>query len=115
MVTLYGLKACDTCRKARKELENAGKSVDFVDVRETPLNAENRRSFAASLGDALINKRSTTWREMSESDRSGPPESLIECFPTVMKRPVIVSEKGMSLGWDKTAKALHLGTSGSAS
>ena len=115
MVTLYGLKVCDTCRKARKDIENAEKSVCFVDVRETPLSAENRRDFAASLGDALINKRSTTWRELSESDRSGTPESLIERFPTVMKRPVIVSKNGISLGWDKAAKALHLGTSGSAS
>ena len=115
MLTLYGLKDCDTCRKARKQLENAGISVDFVDVRESPLSAEKRRDFAASLGDALINKRSTTWRELSESDRSGNIESLIERFPTVMKRPVILSDKGISLGWDKAAMALHLGTSGSAS
>ncbi len=112
MVTLYGLKACDTCRKARQELEKAGVSVEFVDVRDAPLSANMRRKFVETLGDVLINKRSTTWREMSESDRSGPAESLIERFPTVMKRPVIVANDVITLGWDATAKAQHLGTSG---
>lgn len=112
MVTLYGLKVCDACRKARQELENSGFSVDFVDVRDNPLAPETRALFAKKFGDALINRRSTTWRQMSESDRTGSQESLIERFPTLMKRPVIVANDVMTLGWDAAAKTQHLGTSG---
>lgn len=108
---LYGLKACDTCRKARQEIEKAGKSVEFIDVRETALTPDQTAYFAQKLGDRLLNKRSTTWREIAENERSQPIETLIARYPTVMKRPVIESSAGLTLGWDAAAKSLHLGQS----
>jgi Spx/MgsR family transcriptional regulator len=109
MLTLYGLKACDTCRKARQMLEKAGKDVTFVDVRETALTPDQIAIFAQNLGDALINKRSTTWRELSENERNQPAEALIARFPTVMKRPVIEEKGALTLGWDAKTQAKHLG------
>ena len=106
---LYGLKACDTCRKARQEIEKAGKSVEFIDVRETPLSADLIAGFAQEFGDRLLNKRSTTWRELSENERKTAPEALIARFPTVMKRPVITENGNMTLGWDASVRAQHLG------
>ena len=52
---LYGLKVCDTCRKARQEIEKAGKSVEFIDVRDTPLTAAQISGFIAEFGEALDN------------------------------------------------------------
>ena len=109
MLKLYGLKACDTCRKARQMLENAGKDVTFIDVREAPLTPDQIKKFAQNLGDALINKRSTTWRELAENERNLPAEALIARFPTVMKRPVIEENGTLTLGWDAKTQAKHLG------
>ncbi len=108
MLTLYGLKACDTCRKARQILEKAGKNVEFVDVRETPLTRAELAGFHDSFGDALVNKRSTTWRELSDDARKQPPLDLLEENPTLMKRPVIKG-KTLTLGWDKAVETVHLG------
>lgn len=107
-VTLYGLKACDTCRKARQALENAGVSVNFVDVRDTPLSETLLERFLAEFEGTVINRKSTTWRGLSESERNAPPLDLLLKHPTLMKRPVI-DGKTLTLGWDAAAQAIHLG------
>ena len=96
---LYGIKACDTCRKALKTLDGAGREVRFVDVRETPLSREVLESFQAAFGAALMNTRSTTWRGLDEAARAGDPIELMLAHPTLMKRPVIREADG----------TLHLG------
>lgn len=105
---LYGIKACDTCRKARQEIEKEGYSVDFRDVRATPLTKAEIEGFLAQFGDTLLNKRSTTWRGLDEAERLEPPLDLLTKHPTLMKRPVIKAEK-TTLGWDAAAKSVHLG------
>ena len=109
MIILYGIPTCDTCRAARKALEDAGKSVVFRDVRAEPLDAETLARFHATLGDGLINRRSTTWRGLSEDARAGDPVALLAAHPTLMKRPVIEANGTLTLGWDAKSKAVHLG------
>ncbi|MYH56629.1 MAG: arsenate reductase [Boseongicola sp. SB0675_bin_26] len=109
MPTLYGLKNCSTCRAAVRELKGAGKDVTFVDVRESRLDPDVVDRFLQEFGDALVNRRSTTWRSLSESQRQGAPDSLIARHPSVMKRPVIVEGEMATLGWNAAAKARHLG------
>lgn len=109
MLTLYGIKTCGTCRKAVKDIENAGKSVEFRDIRVVPLDPATLRKFAARFGDDLINRRSTTWRGLSENHRKGVPEALIAAHPTLMKRPVIEDGDNLTLGWDASSRARHLG------
>lgn len=108
MAVLYGIATCDTCRKARKALENSGLEVTFRDVRETPLSAEEIGQFLAEFGGKLLNTRSTTWRGLSEDERSCAPEELLLRHPTLMKRPVIDGPQGLTLGWDKAVQALYL-------
>ena len=110
MVTLYGLKSCDTCRKALRELENAGFSVVFRDIREDPLDDGLRQRFLAAFGDSLLNRRSTTWRSLPDAERRASPGQLLAEHPTLMKRPVIDSGGVLTLGWDEAAKATHLET-----
>ena len=99
---IYGLKACDTCRAAVKALEGAA----LVDVRETPLSPEDLTRFLAAFGEALVNRRSTTWRGLDEAARAKAPEALLAEHPTLMKRPVIEAADGtLYLGWTKDVQA----------
>ncbi len=109
MSTLYGLRNCSTCRKAVQELKAAGKDVDFVDVRESRLDSDVIGRFLRELGNDLVNRRSTTWRNLPDSERQGSPEDLIAKFPSLMKRPVIVDGKLVTLGWNAAERGRHLG------
>ncbi|MDV7144941.1 ArsC/Spx/MgsR family protein [Tropicimonas sp. TH_r6] len=106
---LFGIPTCDTCRKARKTLEAAGKMVEFRDVRAAPLTGAERATFLDSFGEALINKRSTSWRQLSEDARAAAPDALLAAHPTLMKRPVLQDGEQRTLGWDKAAQAVWLG------
>jgi len=100
-MNVYGLKTCDTCRKAIKALEGAGHAVTFVDVRATPLNAQTRARFLAAFGEALVNRKSTTWRGLDEAARAMTPDAVLTAHPTLMKRPVIDANGQLYLGWGK--------------
>lgn len=106
---LYGLTACETCRKARKALESKGKTVTFQDVRDDPLSEAKLSHFLDAFGDALLNTRSTTWRNLSEDERQGQPLELLKAHPTLMKRPVIEDGNELTLGWTRDVQARLLG------
>lgn len=99
---IFGLKNCDTCRKALKVLDKS----ELVDVRADGVPAEVMKLAFAQFGDALLNTRSTTWRGLSEEERSGAPLELITKHPTLMKRPLIVDADQMYLGWSKDVQAM---------
>ena len=102
---LFGIKTCDTCRKALKDLAAAGHAPTFVDVRATPLDAATLATFIAAFGADLVNRRSTTWRGLEEDARQGEPADLLAAHPTLMKRPVIRTEDGtLHLGWTAAVK-----------
>lgn len=114
MVTLYGLKTCDMCRKAIKALKTAGKDVSFVDVRADGVSADLLSAWIAEHGAAaLVNSRSTTWRGLGEEDRArantdtGAVSLLVE-HPPLMKRPVIVDGAKVSVGWSKAVQTALL-------
>jgi arsenate reductase len=104
---IYGIKACDTCRKAIKALENAGHHVLFHDVRADPLDNETFFQFWSAFGNDLVNTRSTTWRGLSEEERAEEPLELLAKHPTLMKRPVIEAET-LHLGWGKDVQSALL-------
>ncbi len=97
---IYGIKACDTCRKAAKAL-----GVELHDIRAEPLTGAQVATFEAAFGEALMNRRSTTWRGLSEADQALPTVELIAKHPTVMKRPVIEADGALTLGWTKDVQA----------
>lgn len=102
---LYGLKTCDTCRKALKSLPEA----KFVDVRADGVPEDVLNSAHAALGDALLNTRSTTWRGLDEAARTRPVLDLLAEHPTLMKRPLINVDGRFYLGWGKDVQAQLLG------
>jgi len=108
-LTLYGLKNCDTCKKAMKALEGAGQAVTFVDIRaDADLPALLPRWLAEAGADLLINRRSTTWRNLSEADRERDALDLLSQNPTLIKRPVIERGNAVHVGWAKDVQGLLL-------
>jgi arsenate reductase-like glutaredoxin family protein len=102
---LYGLKSCDTCRKVLKSLENA----EFRDVRAEGLPKDLAAAAQRRFGDALINRKSTTWRGLSEAERARDPLDLLVDHPTLMKRPLIDDGGTLYLGWGKDTQDALLG------
>ena len=99
-ITLYGISTCDTCKRAIKDLEAAGRSVTFRDIRKDPLSDAEIATIVGEFGDRAVNKQSTSYRAFSAFLRESDPEEQIKAQPTVMKRPVIQADGAWSLGWD---------------
>ncbi len=101
---LLGIASCDTCRSALKALRATERTVDFRDVRADPLSEAEISDLYDQFGEALINRRSTTWRGLSEEARADNPISLLTAHPTLMKRPVIRDGDALHLGWTAEVK-----------
>ena len=110
--TIYHLKACDSCRKVLKQFSAANINVTAIDVRDTPLSPEILSHFLDVFGwEKLINRRSTTWRGLSDVEKAKAGSialELLQAHPTLMKRPVIDGPNGLTLGTGKDDIARHL-------
>ena len=100
-MNLYGLKTCDTCRKALKSLPE----VSFFDVRADGVPEEVLDRALAQFGSSLLNTRSTTWRGLDAEARDRPPIELLRDHPTLMKRPLIETDSRLLLGWGPETRA----------
>ncbi len=94
MTTLYGIKNCDTVKKARTWLEQHKVDYRFHDFRADGLTDAQVKSWIAEIGlDTLVNKRSTTWKELDESTKTNFDETtavaIISANPTLIKRPLL--------------------------
>lgn len=92
---IYGIKNCDTCRKALKWLDEQGKPYQWQDFRADGLDGETVRQWVEAVGpETLVNRRSSTWRSLAEVDRARAQDphlaiDLLLEHPTLIKRPVI--------------------------
>jgi arsenate reductase-like glutaredoxin family protein len=102
---LYGISTCDTCKRALKTLQAAGKAVTFRDIRAEPLTAAEIEAITHEFGDLAVNKQSTTYRAFNDFLKASDPEAQIAAQPTVMKRPVIQDGTRWYLGWDSATEA----------
>ncbi len=106
MLTVYGIKSCDTCRKARKYLAEQDIQFRFHDVREDGLDIQMLERWSGRIDwTKLLNKRSLTWRKIPEVDRAGMNKdrafALIMDRPTLMKRPILEAEQFLAVGFSK--------------
>ncbi len=91
-ITVYGIKNCDTVKKACKYLSAHNAHYQFIDFRQTPLSVDTIKVWIESIGwEALVNKRSSTYRSLSELQKSNITIELLIAQPTIIKRPVLVS------------------------
>lgn len=106
---LYGIPTCDTCKKALRAIEAAGRTVTFRDIRAEPLSDAEIAEIVREFGERVINRQSTTYRGFSDFLKLSEPEAQIAAQPTVMKRPVIRDGGHWHLGWDEEVRAALLG------
>ena len=107
MTTLYGIKNCDTVRKARKWLDSYGIAYTFHDFRTDGLEKKKLATWVEELGwEQLINRRGTTWRNLSGAEKDGLTEhkaiELMLAHPAVIKRPVLDIGTSRVVGFDET-------------
>ncbi|RKR00489.1 ArsC/Spx/MgsR family protein [Maricaulis maris] len=102
-LAVYGLKNCDSCKKAVQALDEAGLGHQFNDIREDVDLVVKVPDWLDAVGaKALMNTRSTTWRNMSEEDREiavEDPAGVLIAHPTLIKRPVIEAGTLVTVGW----------------
>lgn len=108
-VTLYGIRNCDTCRRAWKWLEEQGIDYRFHDLRRDGIDAGRIETWCDHLDtDTLINRRGQTWRRLSPEDRERDEtglRALLGDEPTLIKRPVIETpDGGVYVGWNETVQ-----------
>ncbi len=101
---LYGIRNCDSCRSAMKWLKTRNVPHTFHDFREEGLSEDLLRGWLSSAhGDYLLNRRSTSWRQLSEAQKQEAqidPLPLLLANPTLIKRPVITDgEKILDIGF----------------
>jgi len=93
-VTVYGIKACDTMKKARTWLESHGVAYEFHDYKTAGIDRPRLESWAANVGwETLLNRAGTTFRKLPDADKQGLSEAkaidLMLAQPSMIKRPVL--------------------------
>ncbi|MBE5252128.1 MAG: ArsC family reductase [Enterobacterales bacterium endosymbiont of Blomia tropicalis] len=106
---MFGIKNCDTIKKARRFLEAAHIDYRFHDYRADGLSAECLQQFIDALGyQNLLNTRGTTWRKLSEAEREAitdadSAKTLMLAQPAMIKRPLLRAPDGTLLsGFSET-------------
>lgn len=104
MTVLYGIPNCDTVAKARRWLDDNQISYQFHDLRKDGLEQTQVSHWLQTLGaEQLINKRSTTWKQLSDSDRqaalSEMAASILLAHPTLIKRPLLAMRDSLHCGF----------------
>ncbi len=110
MITIYGIPNCDTIKKTKTWFEAEGIPYRFHDYRKDGTDRATIQSFTEELGiDTVLNRRGTTWRGLSDSDKAdltvAKAVKLMVAHPAMIKRPIIelASDLASDLGWGRLA------------
>lgn len=104
---IYGIKNCNTVKKALDWLKENQISYDFQDFKKVGVNEVTLKSWEKEVSwEMLVNKKGTTWRSLSDTEKAGVKDektanSLMQAKTSVIKRPVIESPKGLIVGFDE--------------
>jgi len=101
-IQIYGIKNCDTVKKALVYLNDRDVNYQFIDFRKNPISQQVLIKMVESVGwELLINKRSTTYRSLSEEEKSNINYDLVLKLPTLIKRPVLVQDENIIVGFSE--------------
>ncbi|PRY99164.1 arsenate reductase [Jezberella montanilacus] len=103
-VTIFGIKNCDTMKKAFTWLDEHQVEYTFVDYKKTGVVSANILAWCNAVGwETLLNKKGLTWKKLSEEERADLDEArakkLMAQYPSLIKRPVLVAEKQIMVGF----------------
>lgn len=110
MITVVGIKSCDTCRKALAWLASENLDHSYHDLRVDGLDSGQLAHWVNACGwEAVLNRRSTTWRTLSDADKKDmtakKAEALMLAHPTLIKRPVFEVGDAVHIGFSDAVKA----------
>jgi arsenate reductase len=114
VLTVYGIKSCDTCRKARKYLAENNIEHRFHDLRDDGLDIQMLERWTDRIGwERLLNKKSLTWRKIPEVDRVDMTRDKAMAAmidrPTLVKRPVLEAKQFIAVGFSEKRFSDFLG------
>ena len=117
--TIYGIKNCDTMKKARAWLDSHGVSYEFHDYKVAGAPKEKLKAWCDELGwETLLNRAGTTFRKLPEADKAGLNErkalALMLEQPSMIKRPVLEIDSKLLVGFKLEIYASELKASAGA-
>lgn len=103
-VTLHGIKACDTVKKARDWLDGQGVAYGFHDYKAVGIDRTTLEGWAKKVGwEVLLNRAGTTFRKLPDADKTGLDEgkaiTLMLAQPSMIKRPVLDVDGALTVGF----------------
>ncbi|MBI3771223.1 MAG: ArsC family reductase [Gammaproteobacteria bacterium] len=104
MTTIYGIKNCDTMKKAMQWLDDHGVEYQFHDFKKSGVDEKLLKSWIKQVGwEPLVNQRGTTWRKLSEADRANLDEAkaikVMLANNSLIKRPVLDVKGKLHIGF----------------
>ncbi|KAF0105717.1 MAG: hypothetical protein FD144_355 [Rhodospirillaceae bacterium] len=104
MTTIYGIKNCDTMKKARAWLDGKGVAYGFHDYKASGIDRARLEGWARKVGwQALLNRAGTTFRKLPDTEKEGLTESkaiaLMIAQPSMIKRPVLEAGDKLLVGF----------------
>jgi len=104
MVTIYGIKNCDTMKKARNWLEAHKIPHQFHDYKVSGIDKTTLEGWARKAGwEVLLNRAGTTFRKLPDADKAGVTEkkaiALMLAQPSMIKRPVLEAKGTLTIGF----------------
>jgi len=117
-VTIYGIKNCDTMKKARAWLDGRGVGYAFHDYKAAGVDRATLQRWIKAVGwETLLNRAGTTFRKLPEADKAGLTEAkaitLMVGQPSMIKRPVLEAGGRLIVGFKPEIYAVALGGPGS--
>jgi len=113
MNRIYGIKNCDTMKKAFAWLDANGVAYEFIDYKKADVAANHLPDWNRRAGwKALLNTRGLMWRKLSDEERTDVDEAkaliLMAQYPALIKRPVLDTGKTLLIGFDADRYAKEL-------
>ena len=104
-IRIYGIKNCDTMKKAFAWLESHKVAYDFHDYKKAGVPAGKLKEWAAKAGwEKLVNSRGPTWRKIPEAEKAGLDErkalALLEKNTSAIRRPIVEAGERLLVGFD---------------
>lgn len=100
-LTIAGIKACDSMKKAFARLDAAGVAYNFMDFKKTAPTLEQVSGWLASVGDTLVNRKGTTWRQLTPGEQAASGDALVALIvakPSLIKRPLLSDGNSVTVG-----------------
>lgn len=108
MLTVYGIKNCNTMKKAFGFLSEKGVAYEFFDYKKSTLSQADFEKFVAIFGNKVINRQGTTYRKFDDgtkailaSDDMSVIYDIVKTNQSVLKRPIVLGENVALIGFDE--------------